>query len=266
MLLFLGRLMGLCLLRGDILPLNLPSSFWKCLQGEDVGLEDLEAIDIAAANSVRMLRQPALLGIDADSFHDTFPDLRYVVEDSANQRRELMEGGADRPVTFQDAPRYADLMLATRLVESERQLVVVRNGLREVALMSSWALWPWQSLEERVVGVTHIDIALLRKKTVYEGYDREHVIVQRFWESMGSFTQDDLRSFLHFVWGRSRLPPEASDKWGAGFKISRASRTDMLPLAHTCFFQLELPEYDTLEIMKERLLFAINNCISMAIA
>ena len=32
----------------------------------------------------------------------------------------------------------------------------------------------------------------------------------------------------------------------------------MLPLAHTCFFQLELPQYSSDAIMKERLLVAIH--------
>jgi len=33
---------------------------------------------------------------------------------------------------------------------------------------------------------------------------------------------------------------------------------ELLPLAHTCFFQLELPPYSTDAIMKERLLVAIH--------
>jgi hypothetical protein len=32
-----------------------------------------------------------------------------------------------------------------------------------------------------------------------------------------------------------------------------------LPKAHICFHQLVLPEYDSMEIMKEKLLFAIKN-------
>lgn len=266
MLIFLGRLMGLCLLRGDILPLCLPPSFWKSLQGEDVGLPDLEAIDVAAANSVKMLREPESLNITADSFGDTFPDLRFVVEDSANQRRELLEGGAGRPVRFEDAPQYAEMMLSLRLRESEHQFTVLRNGIQEVAKHSSWALWPWQKLAEKIVGVSHIDVALLRRKTKYEGYDAESHVVKRFWAAMESLSQKELKQFLHFVWGRSRLPPEASDKWGNGFKVSRAARSDSLPLAHTCFFQLELPEYETDELMRERILFAVENCVSISLA
>jgi len=170
-------------------------------------------------------------------------------------------------VTFENAPLYANYMMEQRLRESEQQLTVLRRGLREVAKMSSWALWPWQSLEERVVGVSHIDLGLLRQKTIYDGgYDESSPAVARFWAALESFSQEQLRSFLHFVWGRSRLPPAASDKWGPGFKLSKAGRTDMLPLAHTCFFQLELPEYESEELMRERLLFAVQNCVSMAIA
>jgi len=266
MLLFLGRLMGCCLLRGDVLPLSLPHMVWKGLQGEQGTLTDLEAIDIAAATSVKLLREPESLGIDTDSFADTFPDLKYVAEDSAHQVRELMQGGSERLVGFKDAPRYADLMLELRLNESERQLSVLRAGIQEVAKPNSWALWPSSMLEERIVGVTHIDIDLLKRKASYDGFSVQSPSVKHFWTALESFSHAELRQFLHFVWGRSRLPPEGSDKWGGGFKLSKASRTDMLPLAHTCFFQLELPEYATEELMRDRLLFAVTNCRSMHLA
>ena len=33
-----------------------------------------------------------------------------------------------------------------------------------------------------------------------------------------------------------------------------------LPIAHTCFFSLDLPEYNTKKLMHDKLLFAISNC------
>lgn len=230
-------------------------------------MADLEAIDVAAASSIKLLREPESLGIDSDSFSDTFPDLKYVVEDSAHQVREVVKGGSECLVRFKDAPRYAELMLEMRLRESERQLSVLRKGLQEVAKSNSWALWPSEMLEERIVGVSHIDIELLKQKTAYDGgFGPKSHAVRHFWSAMESFSQVELRQFLHFVWGRSRLPPEGSNKWGGGFKLCKASRTDMLPLAHTCFFQLELPEYATEELMRDRLLFAITNCRQMLLA
>ena len=36
-----------------------------------------------------------------------------------------------------------------------------------------------------------------------------------------------------------------------------------LPVSHTCFFQLELPKYSRLAILRSKLLFAIRNCASI---
>jgi len=60
---------------------------------------------------------------------------------------------------------------------------------------------------------------------------------------------------LYFLSGSFKPP-------SAGFKecpmmISASSESDELPVAHTCFWELELPKYDTKEKMKEKVLFAI---------
>lgn len=41
------------------------------------------------------------------------------------------------------------------------------------------------------------------------------------------------------------------------FSIHKAGGSDQLPTAHTCFNQLDLPEYASEEILKEKLLIAI---------
>ncbi len=33
-----------------------------------------------------------------------------------------------------------------------------------------------------------------------------------------------------------------------------------LPISHTCFFQLELPRYTHLEVMRKKLLYAVTEC------
>lgn len=35
------------------------------------------------------------------------------------------------------------------------------------------------------------------------------------------------------------------------------------PVAHTCFFQCELPAYSTIEIMRSKLRYAIFNCTAI---
>ena len=82
-------------------------------------------------------------------------------------------------------------------------------------------------------------------------------MVKRFWKVMEGLDNKDRSQFFRFTWGRSRLPHK--DNWPRPFKlVARNYGDDMLPLAHTCFFELELPQYSTDQIMRERLLIAIH--------
>ena len=75
------------------------------------------------------------------------------------------------------------------------------------------------------------------------------------------YTPEDRKQFLKFVWGRTRLPATEAD-WGSHtFKITKHQHAEnavgdavnnFFPIAHTCFFQLELPRYTTREAMKVR--------------
>ena len=98
----------------------------------------------------------------------------------------------------------------------------------------------------------------LRLHTVYVGWTSEHEVVQRFWRVLEALSNKDRSLFLRFAWGRSRLPKRES-AWPREFKLNyKDVGDDMLPVAHTCFFQLDLPQYSTDEIMRERLLVAIH--------
>jgi len=82
-----------------------------------------------------------------------------------------------------------------------------------------------------------------------------------FWQILQTFTAKEKELFLRFVWGRSRLPIRSED-FIQKFVIMklRSSSDNTLPVSHTCFFQLELPKYSSLEVMKSKILYAINEC------
>ena len=86
--------------------------------------------------------------------------------------------------------------------------------------------------------------------------------VQRFWRVLESFTPEERVLFLKFCWGRTRLP--AAGRWGntRQFKLSKqvkqGTNDSTLPMAHTCFFEVELPPYSTEAILRKRLLTAMH--------
>eukprot|EP00460_Paracercomonas_marina_P001483 EW706253.1.p1 GENE.EW706253.1~~EW706253.1.p1 ORF type:complete len:154 (+),score=61.36 EW706253.1:38-499(+) len=128
------------------------------------------------------------------------------------------------------------------------------------------SLFTWQEPERLVVGST-FDLDLLMDMTQYEGCSKDDAHIKLFWEMMRTrFTEREYTLFLSFVWGRSRMPV-SKETWGdQKFRISnfggrgRDTPDACMPVSHTCFNHLELPKYSTLDIMTERMLYAIVNC------
>lgn len=74
---------------------------------------------------------------------------------------------------------------------------------------------------------------------------------------MRSLTDEERSLFIKFAWGRSRLP--IGKHWPKRFKLQRRAADDSsLPLAHTCFFSVELPPYGSEAVMRARLLAAVH--------
>jgi hypothetical protein len=113
-----------------------------------------------------------------------------------------------------------------------------------------------------VCGSPEIDIKLLESMTEYSSCSQSDNHVRMFWQTLSEFSNDERSALIKFSWGRSRLPINA-EGFTQKFKIQSFDRNppdNYFPVAHTCFFSLELPRYSSLEIMKEKLRYAIFNC------
>ena len=81
-----------------------------------------------------------------------------------------------------------------------------------------------------------------------------------------SFDQEYRAKLLQFVTGTSKVPLDGfSSLQGTNgvqkFQVHRDyGANSRLPSAHTCFNQLDLPEYESYEQLREMLLKAINEC------
>ncbi len=121
-----------------------------------------------------------------------------------------------------------------------------------------------REIELLISGLPTIDVQDLKDNTQYVNYQANHNVIKWFWEVLESFENSMRAEFIQFVTGSSRVPVE-------GFKGLRGARgyqkfqiikyptenDNWLPQAHTCFKQLELPEYSSKEVLRERLVTAI---------
>ena len=83
----------------------------------------------------------------------------------------------------------------------------------------------------------------LKKKAKYEeGYTENSKIIKWLWEIIAGFNQKEMNKFIQFLTGAPKVSiydPNFS------FVVEKTYGDDVarLPVAHTCFNTLDLPEY-----------------------
>lgn len=83
-------------------------------------------------------------------------------------------------------------------------------------------------------------------------------VLDWFWTVVDSFTEEQMARLLQFTTGCSQLPAGGFADLNPKFQISFSPTYNTLPTAHTCFNQLCLPDYDSMESLHRSILIAIN--------
>ncbi|KAG6975543.1 hypothetical protein JG688_00002285 [Phytophthora aleatoria] len=257
---FVGQLLGISLrTRGDF-PFMLPSLVWKQLLGQTLTRSDLEDTD---AMFIQMLDGIANCENDGISTEEEFAtafaglELRFTASSCTGEEIELAPGGRQLTVEFHNRLEYCRLAERARLEECSAQVAAMARGFATLFPRRVLTLLTWQELEILACGSPKIDLELWQRHTRYDGYAEDDLTVQLFWEALAEFSDEQRADFVRFAWGRSRLP---RGKWPQPFKLSKKGGRDAtrsLPVAHTCFFSVELPPYTSRETMCSMLLATI---------
>jgi len=258
---FLGKLMGIAIRNVELLDLRLPSLVWKPLVNQVPAIDDLRAVDVLTVNS-----------IEAPMTSDQ--DLYFTAVTLDGRENDLVPNGSLIKVTPETHADWARRTLEFKIHEFDVQMEAIRRGLATIVPQRLLMLFRWDELELMVCGQPKLDLALLKKMTVYSDCSESDNHVQFFWEVLESMTEEQKSGYLKFVWGRSRLPVE-KEAWEQPHKIAAfhpprgshgrpAPEVDtLLPYAHTCYFTIDLPRYSSSDILRRRLLYAIENCLEI---
>jgi len=248
---FLGNLIGMSIRMGHLLPLNLSSLLWKRLTGDKVGYEDLQALDAYFVKYIDRTQNLLKTGNLADF------EAIFSTKLSDGSEIDLIENGKNIKVTNENGQEYINLLIKTRLNEGLVQIKLIMNGVFEIVPANLLKLYSWRELEDKVCGKPTFSVETLKKITRYTNCTEKDRAIQYFWQALEEFTDKERSSYLRFVWGRSRMP-NYTEKYSHEIHLIKSTNPDtMLPKAHTCFFQLELPEYSSVEKAKERIRTAI---------
>ncbi|RAL53528.1 hypothetical protein DM860_015565 [Cuscuta australis] len=263
---FVGRVVGKALFDGQLLDVHFTRSFYKHILGSKVTYHDIEAIDPDYFKNLKWLLENDISDIlDLTFSIDADEEKLILYERNEVTDYELIPGGRNRRVTEENKHQYVDLVAEHRLTTAIRpQITAFMEGFSELIARDLVSIFNDKEFELLISGLPDIDLDDMRANTEYSGYSAASHVIQWFWEVVQSFSKEDKARLLQFVTGTSKVPLEGFSalqgiSGSQKFQIHKAyGSPNHLPSAHTCFNQLDLPEYPSKEHLEERLLLAIH--------
>lgn len=183
----------------------------------------------------------------------------------ATQVEDLIENGRNVAVNNENKNEYIQKVSFFKLYTSIKgQIDSFLNGFYDCVPRKLISIFDHGEIELLISGLPTIDIDDMKANTDYTNYNENSMVIKWFWEVLNEFSTQEKAEFLQFVTGSSKVPIEGfvsliGMRGPQKFNIHQVFGDDFnrLPISHTCFNQLDLPEYPNKELLKERLLYAI---------
>ncbi|KAF8929383.1 hypothetical protein BGZ58_008999, partial [Dissophora ornata] len=258
---FIGRVIGKAIYDGRLLDAYFTRSFYKHILGRPVDYRDVEAVDPEYYKSLVWMLENDITDIVEETFSmetDDFGNKKVV---------DLKPNGRNIPVTEENKHEYVKFITEQKLTLAIKdQIHSFLQGFHEIIPAQLISIFNEQELELLISGLPDIDVDEWKNNAEYQNYSQGSPQIQNFWRAVRSFDQTERAKLLQFVTGTSKVPLGGfSQLQGISgvqkFQIHKDfSSTKRLPSAHTCFNQLDLPEYETYEDLRQQLLTAISEC------
>uniref|UniRef100_A0A8C7SLF1 E3 ubiquitin-protein ligase n=1 Tax=Oncorhynchus mykiss TaxID=8022 RepID=A0A8C7SLF1_ONCMY len=176
---------------------------------------------------------------------------------------QLKDDGEDELVTTENKEEYISLLTDWRFTRGvEEQTKAFLDGFNEVVPLEWLRYFDEKELELMLCGMQEIDLSDWQKNTIYRHYTKNSKQIHWFWQVVKEMDNEKRIRLLQFVTGTCRLPVGGfAELIGSNgpqkFCIDKVGKETWLPRSHTCFNRLDLPPYKSLEQLREKLLFAI---------
>ncbi|KAH8358197.1 hypothetical protein KR084_007602 [Drosophila pseudotakahashii] len=288
---FVGRTLGIAVFHGHCLDGGFTTPFYKQLLNKPITLGDIEGVDPELHRSLTWMLESNISGIIESTFSVENNSFGALVV------HELKPGGASIPVTEENKREYVKLYVNYRFMRGiEQQFLALQKGLffdlsQDVSqylnityfsagfceLIPSHLLRPFDERELELVigGISSIDVNDWRNNTRLKHCTNETTQVLWFWQVVESYSSEMRARLLQFVTGSSRVPLQ-------GFRALQGSTgavgprlftihltadvpTQNLPKAHTCFNRIDLPPYETYQLLCDKLTQAVEETCGFAV-
>lgn len=262
---FIGRVIGVAIYHNHYIDGGFAMHLYKKIVGTQANIDDMQKIDPTFHQSLTWMKENdvACLEMTFSTDVETFGKVEEV---------ELMEGGADINVTEENKEQYIDLMLDHHLhYGTTAQFNSMLRGITDFIPKEFLKEFNAGEMELIIGGLGEIDVKDWKAHTLYKKCDVEWNVAVWFWEVVDDMTHEKRSRLLQFVTGTCRVPVNGfKELQGSNgprkFMIEKVQLPPTsLPRAHTCFNRIDLTEYQSKDVLEEKLLFAIEESMGFGI-
>ncbi|CAB1313936.1 unnamed protein product, partial [Coregonus sp. 'balchen'] len=255
---FIGRFIAMALYHGKFIDTGFTLPFYKRMLNKKPTLKDLESIDPEFYNSIMWVKDNSLEEGGVELYFAQ--DMEILGKVSTHQ---LKDDGENELVTAENKEEYISLLTDWRFTRGvEEQTKAFLDGFNEVVPLEWLRYFDEKELELMLCGMQEIDLSDWQKNTIYRHYTKNSKQIHWFWQVVKEMDNEKRIRMLQFVTGTCRLPVGGfAELIGSNgpqkFCIDKVGKETWLPRSHTCFNRLDLPPYKSLEQLREKLMFAI---------
>lgn len=173
---------------------------------------------------------------------------------------EFIPNGAKVSVTNGNKSLFVDSYLAWYFnISIEEQFKPFAKGFFSVISGKVFKMFNAQEFFAALNGSDNLDFSELKRSTQYDqGYTQDSPTIKHFWETVEDFNEGKKRTFLKFLTASPRAPLRGLGE--IKMTISRnGDDVQRIPSAHTCFNHLLLPDYNCAEVLRQKLLQALDH-------
>ncbi|XP_066430931.1 LOW QUALITY PROTEIN: probable E3 ubiquitin-protein ligase HERC6 [Eleutherodactylus coqui] len=248
-----GILCGLAIFSAAVIYIPFPLALFKKLLSKKVTLEDLKELQPIMGRSMQSL-------LDTTNERDVKSLQLYFTLSWENQTVELVPNGATERVTHLNKHNYVnkcvEYIFNTSVAETFEEF---KKGLYKVCDKDILFFFQPKELMDLVAGHANYDWTVFEKNTTYMNeYSPVHPTIIMFWKVF-QLPLEKKKGFLHFLTGNDKIPLFRIQN--AFMKISSfgVPNESYLPEANTCSLLLLLPKYSRRDVLRRKLLQAIEN-------
>lgn len=268
---FLGRVLGKAVYESILVEPQFCLPFLNQLLGKVNTLEDLKNYDEEYYNNLNKLRH--YTAEEIDSLGLTFElTVGGTTPNSKPRTVNLSRSGRSIAVTKKNVFQYSQAVANELLnVLGANQTRAFLRGFRDLIKVAWVRLFSAKELQKLISGddsIRGIDVSSLKKSVQYlGGYHESQPYIQDFWDILeNELSPEQQRKFLRFMTSCSRQPLlgfSSLEPFPAIQQIrlqnDELSKNSRLPTSSTCMNLLKLPNYKDRNLLKEKLLAAVES-------